>query len=149
MNVTKKRNLYRHDGPGGPVRAVSASHAARILARRLFGCAGCVRNVALSARRWTPYDVGGGKITAKAWNVIVARMGDERERMFNVRQPSVEIRVTEGGFVPLFTPKTGWKTTRRRPADLLPSACGVRMASTFRSVASRVMDVALQKEVRI
>lgn len=97
MDSTVTMRTYRHDGPGGPVRATSAASAALALARRLYGSRGSVESLLFVARRWASNGYGGSKIAGKAWTAVVILPPDERQRLTGgYVVPRRELRITEG-----------------------------------------------------
>lgn len=88
---------YRHDGPGGPVRATSAARAALILARRIYGKRGSVESLLFIARRWASNGYGGSAFAGKTWTAVVILPPDERQRWLGgYSVPRRELRITEG-----------------------------------------------------
>lgn len=97
MDSTVTMRTYRHDGPGGPVRATSAASAALALARRIYGSRGSVESLLFVARRWASNGYGGSKIAGKAWTAVVILPPDERQRLTGgYVVPRRELRITEG-----------------------------------------------------
>lgn len=89
-------HLYRHDGPGGPVRATSAAHAARVLARRLYGPGGHVESLLFVARRWASNGYGGSAFAGKAWAAVLTLPPDDRQRWAGIAGQRRELTITEG-----------------------------------------------------
>lgn len=93
---THRYRLYRHDGPGRPVRATSAAHAARVLARRLYGPGGRVESLLFVARRWASNGYGGSAFAGKAWSAVLTLPPDDRQRWAGIAGQRRELTITEG-----------------------------------------------------
>lgn len=96
MDSTATMRTYRHDGPGGPVRATSAAQAAQVLARRVYGSRGSVESLLFVARRWASNGYGGSAFAGKAWAAVLTLPPDDRQRWAGIAGQRAEVRITEG-----------------------------------------------------
>ena len=88
---------YRHDGPGGPVRAGSAARAAMVLARRVYGSRGSVESFLFVARVWASNGYGGSAFAGKTWAATLILPPDDRQRFLGgYNAPRRQIAITEG-----------------------------------------------------
>ena len=95
-NLTTMRT-YRHDGPGGPVRATSAASAALALARRVYGSRGSVESLLFVARTWASNGYGGSKMASKTWAATLILPPDDRQRWLGgYSVPRQQVTITEG-----------------------------------------------------
>lgn len=93
MRVYKQSNA-----PGGPVRADSAVQAARILARRVFGCQGRVESFHATDIRWHEIGPGFGRIGGRGWRalLVLAPTAEQRVTGLGYTRRSLEVFIAHG-----------------------------------------------------
>lgn len=90
---------YKQSGAGGgPVRADSAVQAARILARRVFGCQGRVESFHATDIRWHEIGPGFGRIGGRGWRalLVLAPTAEQRVTGLGYTRQSVEVFIAHG-----------------------------------------------------